>query len=464
MPSLKREGRILRNSQDCHNMNKDLLSISRAAAEYPRRLAIRSAEDGDLTFGRLNGLVQERLSRFAASPSPVPLVAQPNLDSLLSIYALLELGKPMLILHPQLTEVERHRILDFAGGIRERLPEDTAVIIFTSGTTGTPKPTLLSRKALIASALSSARNIPLTSEDVWQLTISPARVGGLSIVTRSLIARSALSFAPAFRAKAIVDSWERDEVTLSSIVPTMLMQILEECPQWRPAPKMRALLVGGAPTSLKLKEQAASRGVPLIMTYGMTEAASNVVSTPYELRNRVTVGSGKANDGAFLEVRENGRLWIKGPMLLTGYWGRKSVLKDGWFDTGDIGSIDKDGFVSVKGRQSDVILSGGDNVYPSEVEEALESLPAVKEALALALPDEMWGAIVTTLLVAKDPGHLPDAKELADGLKPILAKYKFPRRYAWVDSIPRTSGGKPDRNPARLKTLELKTLHYLSQN
>lgn len=228
-----------------------------------------------------------------------------------------------------------------------------------------------------------------------------------------------------------------------------------------PAKTLKALLVGGAPTSEKLKAEAEEKGIPVILTYGMTETASNVVTTPFSERYRRTSGSGRINKGVQIKS-ESGHLLIRGPMLMYGYWGREPLVPGAWFDSGDIGEVDSDGSVRVFARRKDVILSGGENVYPAEVEEALETIPEVKEALVLGLPDETWGAIVTALLVPRENQKLPSEAELASRLKPILASYKSPRRIAWVKELPRTKAGKPDRNADNLKKINFRTLHYKS--
>lgn len=446
-------------------MSPDLLSVRRAAQECPNRVAIRRdpAQGGDLSFSELAALVEDRISEIKKEGYTrlYPLVVYSNTDSLVSVYALLELRIPILVLHPSLTKVEKDRFLEQTKTFKEPLPEDTAIIVFTSGTTGTPKATILTRRALISSALSSAKNIPLEEGDVWQLSISPARIGGFSIVTRSLIARTAISFAPKFSAKAYVESWDRDKVTLSSIVPTMLIKVLEECPQWRPGKNFKTFLVGGAPTSEKIRREAFDRGFPLIMTYGMTETASNVVSTPFELRYSITRGSGKVNPDAELKVVEN-RVLVRGPMLLHGYWGRKTKDAQGWFDSGDLGWIDEDGFVHIQGRAKDIILSGGDNIYPQEVEAALEGITGIKHALVLGKPDETWGAVVTALLVAENENSKPRNEDIVSGLAKVLAAYKSPRLIAWVSELPLNASGKVNRKPEILDGLSLSVIHYTS--
>ena len=418
-------------------------------------MAIRRSlvDRGDLSFSQLAELVEQRIAEIEQEGRTkiYPLVVHPNTDSLLSVYALLELHIPILVLHPSLTETEKQRFLAQVDTFTDPLPEDTAIIVFTSGTTGKPKATILTRKALISSAQSSAKNIPLEEGDVWQLSISPARIGGFSIVSRSLIARTAISFAPKFSAKAYTESWDRDGVTLSSIVPTMLIKVLEDCPEWRPSKNFKTFLVGGAATSDKARKLAFERHLPLVMT----ETASNVVSTPFEMRYSITKGNGKINPGAEIKIVD-GQILIRGPMLLEGYWGRETKDENGWFDSGDLGHIDEEGYVYVKGRAKDVILSGGDNVYPQEVEEALENIPGIKQALVLA--------IVTALVVPEDESNKPEAKDIIWGLSNVLATYKSPRLISWVRQLPVNASGKLNRRPEVLEGLTFEVLHYTAKN
>lgn len=175
------------------------LSVLAAAEEVPDAVAVRS--NGDcLTYRELAKKVRDILPRLGDA-RPYPLVARPDLETLIKVFALLERKQPILLLHPGLTEHERNTLLSSVEGLDHHLPEDTAVILFTSGTTGLPKPAILTREALTASAEASRDNIPLSPGDVWQLSISPARIGGFSILTRSLIARSAIALGPKFSPK-----------------------------------------------------------------------------------------------------------------------------------------------------------------------------------------------------------------------------------------------------------------------
>jgi O-succinylbenzoic acid--CoA ligase len=318
---------------------------------------------------------------------------------------------------------------------------------------------MLSRSALLASARSSAENIPLGEGDVWQLSISPARIGGFSILTRSLIAGSAVSLAGKFSAEEFPRRIEEDRVTLTSIVPTMLALILDKHPDWQPPEFFRALLLGGSAASDKLKRRASANRIPVIITYGMTETASNVVTTRYADRFAPTVGCGRPNACVDLRIAGN-QIEVRGPMRMNGYLGRAPLSPQEWFATGDIGYVDAEGFVHVQSRRCDVILTGGENVYPVEVEQTLEQISGIKSALVVGAADETWGAVVTAFLVAEDKPL--DDETLVAQVRRVLAPYKSPRRIAWVESLPQNAAGKPDRTAAALAGVDFRPLHYRS--
>lgn len=440
-------------------MQKHNFSIYEAALEKPQALALRS-DERDYTFAELAELVRERAKSFKAPlKGPYPLAVSPKLETLVDIYLLLEKQIPIMLLHPGLTESEKSVLLASVKNIDAPLPADCAAILFTSGTTGLPKPAVITRRALKASARSSAANIPLSEGDVWQLSISPARIGGFSILTRSLLARSAVSLPGKFSPERFVEKLVSQKATITSIVPTMLSMVIERFPDWQPPETLRAILLGGSSASKSLREKAAALKLPIIITYGMTETASNVVTTPYEKRYEATEGCGVPNAG--VEIRSNdGIIEVKGGMLMDGYWGREPIDPNEWFVTGDIGFLDKAGNVHIQARRTDVILSGGENVYPVEVEEALETIPGIKAARVVGMADDVWGAIVTALLVP-EKGVGPIATEaVVEGLSGILARYKSPRRIAWCESLPVLPNGKPDRSPKILSGHEFLSVHY----
>ncbi|HBC68819.1 MAG: long-chain fatty acid--CoA ligase [Duodenibacillus sp.] len=435
------------------------LSILAAANELPDGLCLRT-DERDYSFGDIALLVRERLERIdVLDTRPRCVVARADLPSIVEIYALLEAQIPFVLVHPAFTQPERTALFERVAAMDEPLPAECAVVLFTSGTTGCPKAAMLSREGLIASAVSCAANIPLGPGDLWQLSIPPARIGGFSILTRSLFARSAVGLPGKFSPERFVRKLSEQKATLSSIVPTMLAMILERFPDWRPPEHLRALLVGGSAMNMRLRKKASELHIPVITTYAMTETASNFVTTPYADRFKAMDGAGVPNAG--VEVREvAGALEVRTPALMLGYWGRDRVRSEDWFATGDMGWIDEDGQVHVRGRSSEMMITGGENVYPSEIEQQIETIPGIRACRIIGMPDDVWGVIVTALLVPQQEPLPEEGLRLA--LASMLANYKRPRRIAWVRELPVTASGKPDRSADRLKDVDLTVVHYTS--
>ena len=315
--------------------------------------------------------------------------------------------------------------------------------MYTSGTTGQARGAVLTRASLVASARASAANMGWQPDDCWLLAMPIARVGGLSILTRCLIARRAVALAPSFDA-ALVPTWiEQWRTTLASMVPTMLALVFERFPDWRPPPFLRAIQVGGAEAPPRLLKEAAQRKVPVVLTYGCTETCSQVVVTPYDERfNPAQGGAGRPLPGAEVRVVD-GRIEVRGPMRMAGYLGAEPLAADAWFDTGDVGMLDARGGLHVRARRADLIVSGGENVYPAEVERVLEACHGIRAAAVFGVPDETWGQIVAAAFIAD--GTPPSDAELSAFLDHHLAQHKRPRRIAFVSQLPQTGAGKLDR-------------------
>jgi O-succinylbenzoic acid--CoA ligase len=262
-----------------------------------------------------------------------------------------------------------------------------------------------------------------------------AHVGGLSILTRCLLARTCVVLEPRFDAATLPARLDDEKITLLSLVPTMLARLLDEHPTWTPPPRLRAILLGGAGTPARLLARARERGLPVHTTYGLTEACSQVVT------------GGRALHGVELRISADERIQVRGPMLMTGYLGEPPLPPGAWLDTGDLGELDGDGVLRVHARRTDLIVTGGENVYPAEVEDALAALPGIHAACVFGIPDETWGQLVAALLVGeRTPG-------LAAAIAARLAPHKRPRRIAFVDALPVTPAGKPDRaSAARIPT------------
>ncbi len=454
MPISRSASPISASSRDCPERevdgatgqtSTDALSIFAAAREAGDATALRIGEQC-FGFGQLAQRVRARLHSLrldAHEGASFPLIGANTLDTLVTLYALLEARVAVLLLHPRQTEAERAAVLDAARHSGRTIHPDAAAAIYTSGTTGEPRGAVLTRAALLASAQASAANLGWRADDCWLLAMPVARVGGLSIVTRCLAARRCVALAPAFDARLLPQWIAEQRVTLVSLVPTMLMQCLDAHPDWTPPSQLRAILLGGAAASARLLQRAADRRLPIVITYGCTETCSQVVSTPYEKRyEAASQGAGTPLAGAQLRITD-GRIEVRGPMLMAGYLGEPPLERGAWFDTGDLGEIDARGCLHVHSRRADLIVTGGENVYPAEVERVLEGCPGVAAAGVFGLPDETWGQTVAVALVADTVE--PTEQALRDHLVEHLAPYKRPRKFCFVPALPQTSAGKLDR-------------------
>ena len=423
----------------------DALSIFAAARQAPRAIGLRTDERA-WTFGELADLAGERLRsplQQASGPMPYVLEGTAAVDTVVTLYALLAAERPALLLHPKLTPAERAAALRSVERGAAALPADAALVVLTSGTTGEPRAAVLTQDALLASAAASAANLGWRDDDCWLLAMPIARVGGLSIITRCLIARRAVALAPGFDAGQLPGFVERHRVTIASLVPTMLARVLDAHPQWTPPAHLRVVQIGGAAAPASLLERAAQRRVPIVITYGCTETCSQVVVTPYEFRfEPARCGAGRPLPGAEVRVAD-GRIEVRGPMRMAGYAGEPPLDPKVWFDTGDLGEFDAEGFLHVKARAGDLVITGGENVYPAEVEQALESFPGIAEACVFGVPDETWGQVVAAAVVTR--GAAIDEQELAGFLRERLSPHKLPRRICTVPALPHTAAGKPDR-------------------
>ena len=423
----------------------DLLSIFDAAREAGEAVALRIG-GRSYTFAQLADLARARLVALErdAERTPYPLTGTNTLETLVTLYALLERGIAVLMLHPRLTAFERTVLLATAARLGPIAHDDAAVVMFTSGTTGEPRGAVLTRAALVASAHASAANLGWRDDDCWLACMTIAHVGGLSIVTRCLAARRCIALAERFDGAQFPRWIAENGVTLVSVVPTMLARVLDAHPNWKPPPHLRAVLVGGAAASPRLLARAVERGVPVLATYGLTETCSQVTTIRYAARySPANIGAGEPLPGAQVRI-VGGRIEVRGDMLMAGYWNEPPLAPGGWFDTGDLGEIDARGCLHVLARHCDLIVTGGESVYPAEVEQVLEDIPGIAAAGVFGIPDELWGAIVAAALVAD--GAVPTEAVVLSHVESRLAPHKRPRHVCFVARLPQTPGGKLDRS------------------
>jgi o-succinylbenzoate---CoA ligase len=301
-------------------------------------------------------------------------------------------------------------------------PDAVHTVIHTSGTTGEPKPVELTFANHAASAAASADAVGLDPEDRWLCPLPLHHVGGLAVLIRCAIGRTTAVLHERFDAEPVKRVLEGGQVTLASLVPTMLVRLREA--GLRAAPGLRAIALGGGPIPAGLLEWAAETGIPVTPVYGMTETSSQVVA-----------GSpGRPLRGVELDIGPDGEILVRGPMVARG-----QLAADGWLHTGDLGRLDEQGRLHVEGRLKELIVTGGENVAPLEVEQALLAHPAVADAAVVGRPDPEWGEAITAFVVLREPAE-PD--DLRAWCRDRLAPHKVPKQLTPVDSLPRSPGGK----------------------
>lgn len=446
------------------------LDVFEAARDAPDQPALIVGERA-FTYRQLAKRVARRLGSCGGGLSPgvaITLVGRSDLPTLETVYAAVSRAVPLFLAHPRLTRFELDKLLALPGVPRlfDPIPtpsgaaspnliaaaphpgdETILAVLFTSGTESAPKGALLSRRAFLASAEASALNLGWEPDDRWLLGLPIAHVGGLSILIRCLLARRTvvvptdLAAGKRLSPEALSAVLHSARISLLSLVPTQLQMLLDR--GLAPPPSLRAVLLGGAHTPPRTLQRANEAGWPVLTTYGLTEACSQVATQPYGTRNDGSLGSGRIIAGT--EVRSvRGILHVRGPTLLSGYHGDECspLDADGWFATGDHGQIDVNGYLHVLGRRTDLIVTGGENVYPAEVEQVLEEHPSVEAACVFGVADDTWGQIVAAALVCHEDCDLSELRAHV-GLR--LARHKRPRRIAFVDALPTTAAGKLDR-------------------
>jgi o-succinylbenzoate---CoA ligase len=434
--------------------------IEAAAKKDPRALAVIAGE-AQLDYAALAELAR-RATHLLDGRAPIAFVGRTELATIALILAAIERGAPVVPIHPRWTINERERFLGSLGAVRflERIelgdpatieaqgidPEAPLAWFATSGTTGTPKLVELSRRAFIASAAGFAARIPWSDDDRWLLDLPLAHVGGFSILVRSILANKAIVLSPGFDPSAFRSQVIDRRITIVSVVPTMLRRILDADSQ--PAPSsLKAVIVGGAAARPALLDEARARGFPIVTTYGLTEMASMVTLGEPSDRG---YDAGRPLDRTEVRIVD-GEIEVRGPTAKSNH--------RGWLSTGDLGALDDQGRLTVTGRKSELIITGGENVHPTEVEAVLGRIPGVRDACVIGVDDPLWGEIVAVGLVL-GPGFDPTLLERT--IEAELAPFKRPRRFARVEAIPEGNLGKRDRVAAKkLITAGLGTLAAL---
>jgi O-succinylbenzoic acid--CoA ligase len=345
-------------------------------------------------------------------------------------------------------------------------PAATLAIVYTSGTTGRPKGAMLTIGNHWWSAVGSALNLGVHADDRWLACLPLYHVGGLSILLRSAVYGTTAVVHDGFDAEAVNRALDEEWVTIVSVVSVMLQRMLDARGD-RPYPSsLRCVLLGGGAAPRPLLERCARLGVPVVQTYGLTETASQVVTLAPEDALRKLGAAGRplypnelrvVAHGRDAAAGEPGEILVRGPVVMAGYAGRPEAtaraIVDGWLHTGDVGHLDADGYLYVLDRRDDLIVTGGENVYPAEVEAALLAHPWVAEAGVVGAPDDTWGqrvVAVVRLAGAPDLATADAVDTLRAHCRAHLAGYKVPSEIRIAaEPLPRTASGKLRRAELR---------------
>ncbi len=332
--------------------------------------------------------------------------------------------------------------------------EEIDTIMYTSGTTGFPKGVKQTYGNHFWSATGSALNMGLHEEDCWLLAVPIFHISGLSILMRSVIYGMRVIIHRRFEAEAVHQDLMGRQVSIVSVVTTMLSGLLEQLGSTSYPPSFRCMLVGGGPVPKSVLEECKRKSIPVYQTYGMTETCSQIVTLSPDFAMSKVGSAGKPLfpcqlkimlDGVEAAPMKTGEIVVKGPNVTTGYYNREEntseAIKDGWLYTGDLGYVDEDGFLFVVDRRSDLIISGGENVYPAEIEAILISHPSIKDAGVTGMPDDRWGQVPVAFVVSDREEELFE-EELFSFVREGLAGYKVPKQIYVVERLPRNASNK----------------------
>ena len=329
-----------------------------------------------------------------------------------------------------------------------------ASIMYTSGTTGRPKGVLQTFGNHFYSAVSSALNLGLSSADKWLCVAPIFHISGFSIIMRGLIYGMTVRLVEKFRAEELERILANETVTIMSVVPFMLKKLIQQQNKTNTHynSAFRCMLLGGGTIDRETLEACLQRSIPVVQCYGMTETCSQIVA----LRSAdalLKLGSvGQPLFSTQLKLSKDGEILLKTPALTPGYLNLPDKLPskmiDGWYRTGDIGHLDKEGYLYIDGRADEMLISGGENIFPQEVEQVYQRYPQINEVAVVGQNDSVWGQVPVAFVVSDR--RLSPTKLINYGYE-HLARYKVPQHYIFVSELPKNASGKIRRFMLREK-------------
>lgn len=463
--------------------------LDKQAALNPQRTAIETSDGGSISFSELRersrGMAHALMGNGVKQDDHVALLASNSSTYAVFIHAVSYVGAVAVLLNTRLTPAEiayqledahvshfyadgHHlqvatesvremnldvRTLEHVEEKKESLHQlqtdldldDVYTMMYTSGTTGNPKAVMHTYGNHWHSAVASALNLGVQEKDKWLNCLPLFHVGGFSILMKSVVYGMPIMLFEKFDARKVHKAIMDKAITHVSVVTVMLQRLLEVLEDGTYPDHFRCMLLGGGPVPEVMLKKTSAKRIPVFQTYGMTETSSQIATLSPEFAFSKLGSAGKALSPAHLyidstERGEVGEIIVRGPMVSKGYYNRPE-REGAYLRTGDLGFEDEDGFLYVVDRVKDVIISGGENIYPAEVESVLSSLPGVREAGVTGRFDEHWGEVPAAYIVAEDGAGLTE-KEVLDWCRERLAKYKCPKEVHWIEELPRNASNK----------------------
>ncbi|MFA6988941.1 MAG: o-succinylbenzoate--CoA ligase [Candidatus Gastranaerophilaceae bacterium] len=418
-----------------------------------------------LTFKEVYNRVEylaEKLSSYVKNEKRVAICSGNSVDTALFFFTLMYLKKEVLMLNAHLASEEIKKQLkalnirvvftcdeNFISYdevyqnkkesnklIEEIDHEKIVAILNTSATTGEFKAVPIKWKQFVFHAKASQKSLGVEDEDNWLVILPMYHISGLSILIRSLYNGTQITILEKFDEDQVIKLIESNAINMISIVPTMLNRIIDRIEKHN----LRVVLIGGEFIPKVLVEKCILKNIPIYKTYGMTETTSQCTTFPV-LKHLEKIDSvGFPIEGVKIRIHSPdekgiGVVLVKSPMLMDGYIGKESI--NGYFNTGDIGYMDDSGFLYILDRHQDIIISGGENIYPKEIENVLYKHPEIIECAVIGSKDEKWGQIPVLYVVSS-----LNEETILKYLSKRLAKYKLPQKIVYLDKLPRNSSGK----------------------
>lgn len=411
-------------------------------------------ESIELTYQQLSNLIDERAKTLTEEGinqyDIVGLFAEHTYQFIVDFLTVWKISGVVLPINTKLAKDEIDRQIKFTGckliddfKIGKNSSSNTkpaALIMFTSGTTGENKAVVHSFKSLVASTISIDSEIQLEKNKKWLASLPFYRIGGFQIIIRSLLTGGTLCIPQNVTTKQIIDGVNRYKPDYISLVNATYRGLLQT--SINELKNTKAIFIGGGPVDSSLLKEGLSNGLPVYKVYGSTETGSMIsILKPEDAVMKID-SAGKSLPGVKLKI-EHDEILISSDSLFSGYYKNDSLTKEklikGWYKTGDVGVIDNDGFLFIKGRKDNIIISGGEKIDPNEIESAIKKIDYIKEAVVLGIPDEKWGQKICAVFVGSTK---IDVSEIQEKLKEILPSYKIPKMIKQIEKIPVDEMGK----------------------